>query len=152
MKEWHCSLWHIFRLTTCELKTTNMKTTFSLVLAVGFTLISGFMQPTTIDGVIGALKTGNAGEFGSYFDNNVELILPDKSDTYSKAQAQNIVKDFFSNNKVRGFEVKHKGEQNGGEYCIGTLSTAQGSFRTTVFAKNKGGKQLVNEVRFQAIE
>ena len=63
-----------------------------------------------------------------------------------------IVKDFFNNNKVKAFDVKHKGDQNGGEYCIGTLSTAQGSFRTTVFAKNKGGKQLVNEVRFQSIE
>lgn len=129
-----------------------MKTMFSSLLAVGFILMTAFSQPSTIDGVIGALKSGNAGEFGGYFDNNIQLTLPDKSDTYSKAQAQNIVKDFFSNNKVRGFEVKHKGEQNGGEYCIGTLSTAQGNFRTTVFAKNKSGKQLVNEVRFQAIE
>ena len=129
-----------------------MKTMFSSVLAVGLILMSAFTQPSIIDGVIGALKSGNAGEFGSYFDNNIQLTLPDKADTYSKAQAQNIVKDFFSNNKVKGFEVKHKGEQNGGEYCIGTLSTAQGNFRTTVFAKNKGGKQLVNEVRFQAIE
>jgi Domain of unknown function (DUF4783) len=129
-----------------------MKTMFSTLLAVGFILMTAFTQPSTIDGVIGALKSGNAGEFGSYFDSNLRLALPDKSDTYSKAQALNIVKDFFSNNKVKGFEVKHKGEQNGDEYCIGTLSTAQGNFRTTVFAKNKGGKQLVNEVRFQSIE
>jgi hypothetical protein len=129
-----------------------MKTIFSSVLAVGLILMSAFTQPSIIDGVIGALKSGNAGEFGNYFDNNIQLTLPDKADTYSKAQAQNIVKDFFSNNKVKGFEVKHKGEQNGGEYCIGTLTTTQGNFRTTVFAKNKGGKQLVNEVRFQAIE
>jgi len=129
-----------------------MKTLFSSLVAVGLIMLSAFTQPGTIDGVIGALKSGNANEFGSYFDNNVELTLPDKSDTYSKAQAQNIVKDFFANNKVKGFEVKHKGDQNGGEYCIGTLTTSQGSFRTTVFAKNKGGKQLVNEVRFQSIE
>jgi Domain of unknown function (DUF4783) len=129
-----------------------MKTLFSSLVAVGLIMLSAFTQPGTIDGVISALKSGNANELGSYFDNNVELTLPDKSDTYSKAQAQNIVKDFFANNKVKGFEVKHKGDQNGGEYCIGTLTTSQGSFRTTVFAKSKGGKQLVNEVRFQSIE
>jgi ketosteroid isomerase-like protein len=129
-----------------------MKTLFSTLLAFTLIVLSSFTAQNTIDGVITALKNGNANDLSRYFDDNVELTLPDKSDTYSKAQAQLIVKDFFANNKVKTFDVKHKGDQNGGEYCIGTLSTAQGSFRTTVFAKNKGGKQFVNEVRFQSIE
>ncbi len=129
-----------------------MKTLFSTLLAFTLIVLSGFTAQNTIDGVISALKNGNANDLSRYFDDNVELTLPDKSDTYSKAQAQLIVKDFFTNNKVKTFDVKHKGDQNGGEYCIGTLSTAQGNFRATVFAKNKGGKQLVNEVRFQSIE
>lgn len=129
-----------------------MKTLFSTLLAFTLIVLSSFTGQNTIDGVIGALKNGSANDLSRYFDDNVELTLPDKSDTYSKAQAQLIVKDFFTNNKVKSFDVKHKGDQNGGEYCIGTLSTAQGNFRTTVFAKNKGGKQLVNEVRFLSIE
>ena len=129
-----------------------MKTLFSTLLASTLIVLSSFTPQNTIDGVISALKTGSANDLSRYFDDNVQLTLPDKGDTYSKAQAQLIVKDFFSNNKVKNFDVKHKGDQNGGEYCIGTLSTEQGSFRTTVFARNKGGKQLVNEVRFQSIE
>lgn len=129
-----------------------MKTLFSALLAFSLVLLSSYKQPGTIDGVISALKSGNASELGRFFDDNVQLKLPDKSDTYSKAQAQLIVKDFFGNNKVKGFEVKHKGEQNGGEYFIGTLSTSQGSFRTTVYVRNKSGKQLVTEVRFQSME
>jgi F420-dependent methylenetetrahydromethanopterin dehydrogenase len=129
-----------------------MKTLFTTLLAFTAVVLSSFAVQNTIDGVISALKAGNASDLSRYFDDNVKLTLPDKEDTYSKAQAQLIVKDFFSNNKVKTFDVKHKGDQNGDEYCIGTLSTGQGSFRTTVFAKNKGGKQLVNEVRFQVIE
>lgn len=129
-----------------------MKTLFSALLAFSLVLLTSSKQPGTIDGVITALKSGNAGELARFFDDNVILTLPDKSDTYSKAQAQSIVKDFFGNNKVKGFDVKHKGDQNGGEYCIGTLSTAQGNFRTTIFAKSKNGKQLVNDLRFQTIE
>ena len=129
-----------------------MKTLFSALLAFSLVLLSSYKQPGTIDGVISALKSGNASELGRFFDDNVQLSLPDKNDTYSKAQAQLIIKDFFGNNKIKGFDVRHKGEQTGGEYCIGTLSTSQGSFRTTVFAKNKGGKQLVNEVRIQSLE
>jgi ketosteroid isomerase-like protein len=129
-----------------------MKTLFSTILAFTFVVLSSFTGQNTIDGVIGALKSGNANELSRYFDDNVELTLPDKSDTYSKAQAQLIVKDFFANNKVKTFDVKFQGEQNGREYCIGTLSTTQGSFRTTVYAKNKSGKQVVNNVIFQLIE
>ncbi len=90
--------------------------------------------------------------FQVYFDDNIELTLPDKSDNYSKAQAQLIVKDFFSNNGVKGFELKHKGDSPGGHFCIGTLQTNAGNFRTNVFMKIKNGKEVVKEIRFQSIE
>lgn len=115
-------------------------------------LLSSFALQSNIDGVIGALRTGNSSELSKYFDDKVELTLPDKSDSYSKAQAQLIVKDFFSNNGVRGFELKHKGDSPGGQFCIGTLQTNTGNFRTNVFMKSKGGKEVVREIRFQAIE
>lgn len=115
-------------------------------------LLSSFALQSNIDGVIGALRSGNSSELSKYFDDKVELTLPDKSDSYSKAQAQLIVKDFFSNNGVRGFELKHKGDSPGGQFCIGTLQTNTGNFRTNVFMKTKGGKEVVREIRFQAIE
>ena len=105
-----------------------------------------------IDEVIGAIRGGNSAELSKYFDDNVELTLPDKSDSYSKAQAQLIVKDFFSNNGVKGFELKHKGDSPGGHFCIGTLQTSAGNFRTNVFMKTKGNKEVVKEIRFQSIE
>ncbi len=84
--------------------------------------MSSFAQSGNIDEVIGALRSGNASGLSKYFDDNVELTLPVKSDSYSKAQAQVILKDFFANNGVKGFELKHKGDSPGGHYCIGTLA------------------------------
>ena len=129
-----------------------MKTLFTSFLVGSVIVLSSFAQVGTIDEVIGALKAGNSTELSKYFDDNVELTLPDKSDSYSKAQAQLIVKDFFGNNGVRGFELKHKGDSPGGHFCIGTLQTNAGNFRTNVFMKNKNGKEVVKEIRFQAIE
>ena len=97
------------------------------------------------------LKMASA-ELSKYFDENIELTLPDKSDSYSKAQAQLIVKDFFTNNGVKGFDLKHKGDSPGGHFCIGTLQTNTGNFRTNVFMKSKGGREVVKEIRFQSIE
>ena len=115
-------------------------------------MLSSFTTQAGIDEVIGALRSGNANELAKYFDDNIELTLPDKSDNYSKAQALLIVKDFFDNNDVKGFDLKHKGDSPGGHFCIGTLQTKVGNFRTNVFMKTKGNKEVVTLIRFQAIE
>ncbi len=130
-----------------------MKQIFTSLLLGSILLLSSFTaQNSSIDEVIGALRSGNASQLSAYFDDNVELTLPDKSDSYSKAQAQLIVKDFFGNNGVKGFELKHKGDSPGGHFCIGTLQTAAGNFRTNVFMKIKNGKEVVKEIRFQSID
>lgn len=130
-----------------------MKRLFTYLIAASAVLLSSFtLQNSSIDEVIGALRSGNATELSKYFDDNVELTLPDKSDNYSKAQALLIVKDFFNNNGVKGFDLKHKGDSPGGHFCIGTLQTNNGNFRTNVFMKMKGGKEVIKEIRFQSIE
>ena len=109
-------------------------------------------QTSNLDGVIGALKAGKANDLGKYMDDNIEIGLPDKSNTYSKAQAILVLKDFFDNNEVKSFEVKHKGDQSGGQYCVGTLQTKSGNYRTTVFMKIKADKDYMKAIRFQSIE
>lgn len=129
-----------------------MKAILTSLLAAMMIMMSSFAQPGTIDEVIGALKSGDATGLSKFFDENVEVTLPVKSDSYSKAQAEVILKDFFGNNGVKGFELKHKGDSPGGHYCIGTLQTKSGNFRAHVFLKSKGNKEVVKEIRFQSIE
>lgn len=145
-------LWHVFRLLPGR-KQQCMKTRFTTLMLLMTLLLSAFKtQESNIEGVINALKSGSSSELSKYFDDNVELTLPDKSDSYSKAQAQQIVRDFFSNNGVRGFELKHKGDGPTGHYCVGTLQTNSGSFRTNVFMKMKNTKEVVKEIRFQPVD
>ena len=134
-------------------KTYYMKkliSTFTIIFSL--VMLSFTAQNSNLDEVIGALKDGKASELGKYMDDNIELTLPDKSNNYSKAQAVLVLKDFFDNNAVKSFEVKHKGDQNGGQYCVGTLQTKSGNYRTTVFMKIKDNKDYVKAIRFQSIE
>lgn len=126
-----------------------MQKIFTLTAISFLFLLSAFTPLKGIDEVVNALQKGNATEISRYIDDNVEISLPGKSDNYSKAQAVMILKDFFTNNGVTGFEVKHKGENNGNQFCVGTLFTRSGNYRTTVYMKTKNGKQLVRELRFQ---
>ena len=124
---------------------------FTLVLSIILVVGSAFKPVNGIDDVISALRVGNATEVGKYIDENVELSLPDKSDNYSKAQAIIILKDFFANNVVSGFETKHTGDNSGNQFCIGTLHTKSGDYRTTVFMKTRNGRQSVKEIKFQPL-
>lgn len=129
--------------------TNVMQKIFTLALLYVVFMLSAFKPISGLDDVINALKAGNANEVAKYIDENVELSLPDKSDSYSKAQAVMILRDFFANNNVVAFEAKHKGDNSGNQFCIGNLKTRSGDYRTTVFMKTKNGRQSVKEIRFQ---
>ncbi len=124
-----------------------MKKIFTL-LALG-TLLSSFSLFSSIDEVIIAMRAGNSTEMAKYFDKTVEINTPDKSNSYSKSQAELVLKDFLTTNPVKSFEVNHKGENSGSQYCIGILVTKNGSFRTTIFMKQKGDKQLLQGITFE---
>jgi hypothetical protein len=79
------------------------------------------------------MRVGNAGELSRYLDSRVDISLPDKSDTYSKIQAEMIIRDFFTNNGVRDFLVKKRVYNGGGsEFCVGVLETRNGDYKTTL--------------------
>jgi hypothetical protein len=129
------------------MKTICMKKTLLFLSAFLITVFT-FAQGG-IDDVISAMKSGNASGVTKYFDNYVDITMPDKSSNYSKSQGELILKDFFTNNGVKSFEVKHKGNNDNGDYCIGTLQTKNGSYRTTVYMRMKGGKQVIQDIRIQ---
>jgi Domain of unknown function (DUF4783) len=124
-----------------------MKRFFTL-LTVG-TLLSSFTVFSSIDEVITAMKAGNSAEVARFFDNTVEINMPDKTNDYSKSQAELVLKDFFSSNTVKGFTVIHKGENSGSQYCIGTLVTRTTNYRTTIFMKQKGDRQVLQKITFE---
>src|SRR5258708_6249098 len=126
-----------------------MKSVLGLaVLTVALVLVS-FRPDYNIDDIALAMRSGNINQLSRYLDTRVDISLPEKSDTYSKSQAEMIIRDFFNTNVVRNFLVKHKGENSGLEFCVGVLQTRNGDYRTTLFIKQKGEKQLLQEIRFQ---
>ncbi len=91
---------------------------YGLVLFLFF--LSSFVS---VDEVVSAIKNGNASQLSKYFDNTVEITVTDKSNTYSKSQAELVLKDFFNNNIVKNFDIVHKGDNTGAQFIIGTLNT-----------------------------
>ncbi|HLA52998.1 MAG TPA: DUF4783 domain-containing protein [Flavitalea sp.] len=129
-----------------------MKRLMGTALASAALFLVSFTPSYSIEQVLDALRAGNASQLAKYFDSRVDISLPNKSDNFSKNQAEMILKDFFASNEVKSFQVKHKGENNGSQFCIGLLQTKNGNFRTKLYMKQKGSEQVVQEIAFQAEE
>jgi hypothetical protein len=123
-----------------------MKKIFTYALIMLWCALSSFVS---VDELLSAIKSGSASQLSKYFDNTVEICLPDRSNAYSKSQGELVLKDFFNNNIVRNFEILHKGENAGAQFIIGTLETKNGEYRTTIYLKQKGEKPLLQELRFE---
>ncbi|HVU56302.1 MAG TPA: DUF4783 domain-containing protein [Puia sp.] len=129
-----------------------MKSVLGLALMTFTLVLVSFRPDYSIDDITGAMKAGNINQLSRYLDSRVDISLPEKSDTYSKSQAEMIIRDFFNTNVVRNFLIKNKGENGGSEFCIGLLQTRNGDYRTTLFIKQKGDRLFLQELRFQVAQ
>ncbi|MGC4231576.1 MAG: DUF4783 domain-containing protein [Niabella sp.] len=129
-----------------------MKKFIAVVFVATSFFIASALYAQSIDGVVTGIKNGNAVQITDNAGESFSLTIMDKSNNYSKSEAQKAIKDFFAKNQVKGFEVKHKGNSPKGQYAIGTLSTSGGNFRVNIFMKKEGSKEVIKELRFQLIE
>lgn len=120
-----------------------------LILSFLVCLSFSFVVSLSFTEIINAIKAGNAAEVSRFFDKSVEITFPGKSNSYSKSQAELVLTDFFASNPPKNFEIIHKSENEGSQYCIGNLETTNGIYRTTIYLKQKGDKQVIQELRFE---
>ena len=107
-------------------------------------------EELNLDAISKAISSGNADALGQYFDSNVEIAVMDKEETYAKAQAIQVVKDFFTKNKPSSFKQVHQGASKGqdSQYCIGNMTATSGTYRVYIYMKMSGTKQVIQELRF----
>ena len=101
------------------------------------------------DEIILSLKSGNAKVLSEYFNQNVELVIIENDNVYSKAQAQQIVNNFFTKNKPENFRIIHQGGKEGAKYVIGNLLTKQGNFRVYFLIKQDKGNSYIHQLRIE---
>lgn len=103
------------------------------------------------DDMATAIKSGNADNMTALLAPMVDLTIAEKEGNYSKQQTVQIVRDFFGKHPVKDFRIMHKGEaKDGSKYAIGSLQTANGSYRVYFLAKKSGEKMLVQQLRFES--
>ena len=103
-------------------------------------------------GVVESFKKGNAKELSRHFNDNVELVVLNNENVYSKSQAELILRDFFSANTPVKFELLHQGGPVSSRFGIGNLATANGDFRIYFLLKRKDEVYLIHLLRIERAE
>ena len=117
-----------------------------------FLLISTSLFALDIyDDIANAIRSGDARQIATFFGNTIDLTIIDQENVYSKAQAELILKDFFTKNPPKSFNILHKGASpEGTQYAIGNLVTSNGkTFRTSFYVKNTNNKYVLQELRIE---
>lgn len=96
-----------------------------------------------------AIKTGNSKDLSKYFNDLVDLGFDGEKASYSKAQAEFVLKDFFKKYPPQDFQYVHKGSSKEGlTYTIGNYIYNGGSFRVLIYIKQFKGNFLIDYLDF----
>ena len=131
--------------------TAVKKIVFPFIFILGLLLVSTVAksQIEIPNDIIKSLERGNAKLLSDYFNDNVELVVLDNDNVYSKAQAKQIVKNFFDSFVPESFTIIHRGGKEGSKYVIGNLKTNNGNFRIYFLLKKEKGKDYIHQLRIE---
>lgn len=108
--------------------------------------------PDTFDTIVSSIQQANAKQVVTYFGNSVDMTLLENEAPYGRSQAEFLLRDFFTKNPPKSFQIIHRGRsQEGTEFGIGNLISSNGKeFRVSFYLKNQDGKMTIREFRIEA--
>ncbi len=135
------------------MRTRNYHIMFIFPLALMFAVLTGSSLSAQIpEGITGSFSKGNSRELSRYFNDNIELVVLNNENVYSKSQAELIIRNFFSENKPIGFELLHTVGPQASRFAIGNLKTENGDYRVSFLLKLKDSLPLIHLLRIERVE
>jgi hypothetical protein len=96
-----------------------------------------------------AIKANEASALVKTFAVSVDLNLEGNISTYSKAQSEFVLKDFFKKHPVKDFSIVHTGSSKGGlQFAIGRYLSGSDNYNVLIRVRQVGDEYLVHEISF----
>lgn len=114
-----------------------------------FTATGAFAQAEVVSSVKEAIRAGSSKECARFLNQNVDVTLDGEMNSYSKTQAEYILRDFFKNNPPASFDIVHQGSSKGGlRFAIGQYLSNDNTFRVFMRIKKVNNLYLIHEISF----
>lgn len=114
-----------------------------------FSLAIPFLQDGNLKDIGTAIKAGSAKELMNFCNQTIEIKINGESSNYSKAQAEVVLRKFFSDNPAESFNYIHQGAAPEGlKYTIGRYISEGASFRVVMVIKQVEEEYLIDTINF----
>ncbi|MFC1732820.1 DUF4783 domain-containing protein [candidate division KSB1 bacterium] len=130
-------------------KNTAISLIILLIILIGNNLSA---QDEVISLISKTISSGNSKELAKYFSTAIDLTVPGYEGSFSKIQAEQIMKDFFEKNVPKSFKVNHQGSsKDGSRFAVGTLiSSNNETYRTYFLLKKTKDKYNIQQFQIEA--
>ena len=107
-------------------------------------------QKDIFDTLSSYFKASNSKEIAGHFAPMIELNILSEEGEYSKAQAELILRDFFSKNQAGSVRVIHR-LSSSSNYRFGVLAlqTDKNKLRVSISLANDGNRFLIRSIRIE---
>ena len=106
-------------------------------------------QSDVIGQVRETIKAGSAKELSRFLFQTVDVTIEGKVQSYSKAQAEFVFRDFFRQHPPAEFNIIHQGSSKGGQpFAIGQYKSGNETYRVFMKIKAVNRQQLLHEISF----
>ncbi|MDR2449334.1 MAG: DUF4783 domain-containing protein [Prevotellaceae bacterium] len=104
--------------------------------------------------IIKILQDNNAEVFSNYFADAVEFDVFGEDKIYSKLQAEQVVKTFFTRKSIKQITMKHCSGKEYLKYAVTEITDAEDLlYRVTIFMRiENDGNAVIQEVRLEKEE
>lgn len=118
-------------------------------VVVSFQVQAVKAQTDVINQVKETIKAGSAKELSRYLNQTVDVTIDGAVQSYSKPQAEFVLRDFFKQHPPAEFSIIHQGSSKGGQpFAIGQYKSGTDTYRVFMKIKSLGNQQLVHEISF----
>ncbi len=128
-----------------------MRNTLKIVVAIILAFVSAqsFAQSDIVDDVREAIKAGSSKECSKFFNESIDVTIDGEMKSYSRIQAEYVLRDFFKQHPPTSFAIVHQGSSKGGlSFAIGQYVSKKDTFRVWMRIKNTSNQYLIHEMSF----
>ena len=122
---------------------------FALAVFLVLTVYGASAQTDIINQVKETIKAGSAKELAKYLNQTVYITIEGSVETYSKAQAEFVLRDFFKQHAPSEVSIIHQGSSKGGQpFAILQYKSGADVYRLFMKIKTVNNAQLLDDIRF----
>ena len=120
------------------------------VMLIGLMRLPSAAQDDPADRIASAIRQSDSRSLATWFNQTIDLGLPDNDNSYSSSQGEMIMRDFFRKYPPSSFEIVQNGSTDAeSRFIIGTYRTGTREYRVYINLRKDKSVFRIHKIKFE---